>query len=223
MSLINNAIDHTLLRPDARTEDIHNLCAEAVKYQFAAVCVLPIWVQYAAKLLQNTKVKICSVAGFPLGANTPDSKLFEATKLAQQGATEIDVVMNLCMFKSGEYKFVEEEIRSIVITLPNTLIKVIIETCLLNDEEKILACHLTKNSGAHFVKTSTGFSKSGATAKDIALMRKAVGLDMGVKASGGISNYSIAMEMIHAGATRIGTSSGVAIIENQLLDFKNKS
>lgn len=213
MKLLNSLIDHTLLKPDASIEEIAKLCQEAVQYDFASVCILPYWVKFAAIALQSTPVKVCSVVGFPLGVNTIETKIFEAQQLIQMGAVELDMVLNIAALKSGDDRTVEKEIREIVKTAGNSTVKVILETCLLTDEEKIRACEIAKNSGAAFVKTSTGFSKHGATVEDVILMRKTVGPLMGVKASGGIRDYETALKMVEAGATRIGTSSGVILCE----------
>lgn len=213
MKLLNSLIDHTLLKPDASIEEIAKLCQEAVQYDFASVCILPYWVKFAVIALQSTPVKVCSVVGFPLGVNTIETKIFEAQQLIQMGAMELDMVLNIAALKSGDDRTVEKEIREIVKTAGNSAVKVILETCLLSDEEKIRACEIAKNSGAAFVKTSTGFSKHGATVEDVILMRKTVGPLMGVKASGGIRDYETALKMVEAGATRIGTSSGVILCE----------
>lgn len=216
MHSINLYIDHTLLKPDATREAIKKLCTEAAIYGFAAVCILPIWVKYAAEILAGTPVKICSVAGFPLGSNTTETKVFEAAQLVSLGAHEVDMVINIGALKSGDNHLIQDEIRAIVACTEPAIVKVIIETCQLTDDEKVTACRLAKEAGAHFVKTSTGFSTSGATLRDVALMRKTVGEHMGVKASGGIRDYATAAAMIEAGATRLGTSSGVTIANFQI-------
>lgn len=206
-------IDHTLLKADATKAEIDKIIDEAKKYNFASVCLNPHWVPYAAEKLNNTEVKVCTVIGFPLGATTTDTKVFEAKNAVENGATEIDLVINLGELKNGNFSKVKEEIEAIVLAAgENILTKVIIETALLTDEEKVKACQLAKEAGAHFVKTSTGFSTGGATVQDIVLMRKTVGEEMGVKASGGIRDRETALKMIQAGATRIGASAGVAII-----------
>lgn len=206
-------IDHTLLKADATKAEIDKIIDEAKKYNFASVCLNPHWVPYAAEKLKNTEVKVCTVIGFPLGATTTDTKVFEAKNAVENGATEIDLVINLGELKNGNFSKVKEEIEAIVLAAgENILTKVIIETALLTDEEKVKACQLAKEAGAHFVKTSTGFSTGGATVQDIVLMRKTVGEEMGVKASGGIRDRETALKMIQAGATRIGASAGVAII-----------
>lgn len=206
-------IDHTLLKADATRDQIEKLCAEAKKYVFASVCVNPTWVKYSAELLAGTEVKVCTVIGFPLGASTSAVKAFETKDAIANGAGEIDMVINIGALKNGEYDVVRDDIKAVVDAANGTLVKVIIETCLLTDEEKVKACELSVEAGADFVKTSTGFSTGGATAEDIALMRKTVGPDLGVKASGGVRNLEDMKTMIENGATRIGASSGVAIME----------
>jgi len=212
---LNKYIDHTLLKPDASQEQIETLIEEAKKYDFASVCVNPTWVSFAAQALKATDVKVCTVIGFPLGANTPELKAFETSDAIQNGANEIDMVMNIGALKSRNFDLVERDIRAVVEAAKGTLVKVIIETCLLTDDEKVKACQIAQKAGADFVKTSTGFSTGGATVEDVALMRKTVGPDMGVKASGGARSYEDALAFIKAGATRIGTSSGVAIMKGQ--------
>ncbi len=206
-------IDHTILKASATEEMIEALCQEAIKYNFASVCINPVFVKLAAKKLSHSNVKVCTVIGFPLGANSPETKAFEATKAVEDGAHEIDMVINVGMLKSGNLKYVEDEISGVVKASKGALVKVIIETCFLTDEEKVTACNLAKNAGANFVKTSTGFGTGGATAADVALMRKTVGASMGVKASGGIRSLSETLAVIEAGANRIGTSSGLSIID----------
>lgn len=206
-------IDHTLLRPDATVEDLKRLCEEAKRYRFAAVCVNPTNVKLCVNMLKDTAIPVATVIGFPLGANTTKVKVIEAKQALEDGAVEFDMVINIGMLKSGEYDFVLEEVHKVVEAASKHLVKVIIETALLNDEEKIRACEIAKGAGADFVKTSTGFSKGGATEYDVRLMRKTVGNSMGVKASGGIRTFEDAMKMIKAGANRIGTSSGVKIVE----------
>lgn len=207
-------IDHTLLKPDATREQVTHLCAEAKKYLFASVCVNPCFVSQCSKLLRDTPVKVCTVVGFPLGATSPASKAFEAHQALRDGAREIDMVINVGMLKSGDYDFVENDIFGVVLTAKRygALVKVILETALLTDEEKIKACLLSKKAGADFVKTSTGFAKGGATAGDIALMRKVVGTAMGVKASGGVRTREEALAMVASGADRIGASASVKIV-----------
>lgn len=208
-------IDHTLLKPDATPDQIAQLCFEARKYNFASVCVNPAWVPLCAELLKGTSAKVCTVIGFPLGATAPEVKAFEATNAINQGATEIDMVINIGALKARDLDLVAKDIRGVVVAAHsrNVLVKVIIETALLTDEEKVIACLLSKEAGADFVKTSTGFSGGGATVNDIALMRRVVGPEMGVKASGGVRTYEDAESMIKAGATRIGASAGVKIIQ----------
>jgi deoxyribose-phosphate aldolase len=206
-------IDHTLLKPEATREELDRLCAEAAEHGFYTVCVNSNWVEYCARKLRNTPVKICSVVGFPLGAMDSRSKGFETRGAIENGAHEIDMVMNIGALKSGRHREVEEDIRWVRRACrPTTVLKVILECALLTDAEKVLACQLAKNAGADFVKTSTGFSKSGATVEDVALMRRTVGPTLGVKAAGGIRSYEIARAMIQAGATRVGASSSVAIV-----------
>ena len=215
---LNKYIDHTLLKPDASQEQIETLIEEAKKYDFASVCVNPTWVNFAAQALKATDVKVCTVIGFPLGANTPELKAFETSDAIQNGANEVDMVINIGALKSRNFDLVERDIRAVVEAAKGTLVKVIIETCLLTDDEKVKACQIAQKAGADFVKTSTGFSTGGATVADVALMRKTVGPDMGVKASGGARSYEDALAFIEAGATRIGASSGVAIMEGDVAD-----
>ena len=207
-------IDHTLLKPDATRFEIEQLCAEALRYGFASVCVNPSYVQTAARFLSGSPVKICTVIGFPLGATSTAAKVHEAIQAFNDGAREADMVMNIGMLKSGEHNFVRNDIAAVVEAgrTRNAVIKVILETCLLTDEEKISACSLAREAGADFVKTSTGFSKGGAAVQDIALMRKTVGAAMGVKASGGIRTQEQALAMIAAGATRIGATASILIV-----------
>ena len=211
---INKLIDHTALKPNTNKESILKLIAEAKTYDFASVCVNPCWVALAHQELKNTDVKVCTVIGFPLGANTTEVKVFETKDAIEKGAQEIDMVINIAMLKDKEYDYVENEIHQIVEAAKDKdIVKVIIETCLLTDEEKIKACELSQKAGADFVKTSTGFSTGGATVHDIALMRKTVGAEMGVKASGGVHTYEEALAMVEAGATRIGASAGVKLLK----------
>lgn len=205
-------IDHTLLKPEATCDQIEQICAEAKQYVFASVCVNPTWVKASAELLAGTDVKVCTVIGFPLGANTSAVKAFETKDAIANGAGEIDMVINIGALKAGEFDLVRDDIKAVVDAANGTLVKVIIEACLLTDEEKVKACELSVAAGADFVKTSTGFSTGGATAADIALMRKTVGPDLGVKASGGVRSLEDMKRMIENGATRIGASSGVAIM-----------
>ncbi|MCK6077013.1 deoxyribose-phosphate aldolase [Paenibacillus silvae] len=206
-------IDHTLLRADATRNEITKLTEEAKQYQFASVCVNPGWVSYAAEQLQGTGVDICTVIGFPLGASTTETKAFETKDAIAKGATEVDMVINISALKDGNDDYVEQDIRAVVDAAAGTLVKVIIETCLLTDDEKVRACQAAVRAGADFVKTSTGFSTGGATPEDIALMRRTVGPDVGVKASGGVRSLEDMQKMIEAGASRIGASSGVKIMQ----------
>jgi deoxyribose-phosphate aldolase len=208
-------IDHTLLKPDATPDQIAQLCFEARKHGFASVCVNPSWVELCAQLLKGAQPKVCTVIGFPLGASTPEVKAFETQQALDNGATEIDMVINIGALKARDLHLVARDIRGVVMTAHAraALVKVILETSLLTDEEKTLGCLLSKEAGADFVKTSTGFSTGGATVADITLMRRAVGPDVGVKASGGVRTYEDAESMIQAGATRIGASAGVKIIQ----------
>ena len=205
-------IDHTLLKPEATPAQIEKLCAEAAEYHFASVCVNPVYIPLAARLLKGTGVKVCCVVGFPLGAIAPEQKAAEAASCAAMGAEELDMVIHVGAAKAGDWALVQRDIEDVVKAAAGHTVKVIIETCLLTDEEKVKACEAAKAAGAHFVKTSTGFSTGGATTHDIALMRKTVGPEMGVKASGGIRDYATAMAMIEAGANRIGASAGIAIV-----------
>ncbi|HWL22993.1 MAG TPA: deoxyribose-phosphate aldolase [Ureibacillus sp.] len=205
-------IDHTLLKADATQSQIEKLCEEALTFKFASVCVNPSYVKLCAEKLVNSEVKVCTVIGFPLGATTSQVKAFETKDAIQNGATEIDMVINIGALKNKQYDVVLNDIKEVVTAANGTLVKVIIETCLLTDEEKVKACELSVEAGADFVKTSTGFSTGGATAEDVALMRKTVGPSIGVKASGGVRNLEDMKKMIESGATRIGASSGVAIM-----------
>lgn len=206
-------IDHTLLKPDAKQSQIDQLCQEAIQYHFCSVCIQPYWVSYCAKKLRGTGVKVCTVVGFPLGANDSRSKAYETRQAIEDGAHEIDMVINIGALKSGNIKMVEDDLRAIKRACRQTTItKAIIETFLLTDDEKVIACQLAKKVGYDFVKTSTGFAGGGATVHDVALMRRTVGPKMGIKAAGGIHNFEEAKAMIAAGATRIGTSSGVKIV-----------
>ena len=209
---LSKYIDHTLLKPQATEKDILKLIEEAKSYDFASVCVNPSWVKLAHKNLKNTDVKVCTVVGFPLGATSTASKVYETKVAIEDGADEIDMVISVGQLKSGNDEYVKEEIKKIVEASKHKLVKVIIETCLLTEEEKVKACTLAKEAGADYVKTSTGFSTGGAKPEDIKLMRETVGKDMGVKASGGI-HYKEEMEaMIENGATRIGASCGVQLV-----------
>ena len=208
-------VDHTLLKPEASDEDIRKLCAEAAEYRFASVCVNPSWVRAAACNLRGTGVPVCTVVGFPLGATLPDVKAYEARRAIQDGAQEVDMVINIGALKSGDDFLVEHDIQSVAEATHEygVLLKVIIEAALLSDEEKVRACLAAKRAGADFVKTSTGFSKGGATVADIALMRRTVGAEMGVKAAGGVKGIADARALVEAGATRIGASVGVKIAQ----------
>ncbi len=207
-------IDHTLLKPEATPDAVVQVCREAVAYHFAAVCVNPVFVPLVAKELAGSDVAVCSVVGFPLGATSTASKVCETELAVAKGATEIDMVIPVGLLKAGKTIEVREDIAAVAAAChgQGAILKVILETALLTDDEKVTACKLCQEAGADFVKTSTGFSTGGATAADIALMRKTVGPDMGVKAAGGIHNYAEAMAMIEAGATRIGASKGIAIV-----------
>ncbi len=206
-------IDHTLLKPTAEKKDVVELCRQAKENSFASVCVNPWFVKLAAQELKGTDVKVCTVVGFPLGANATETKAFEARKAVEDGAEEVDMVINIGALKSGDHEYVKNDIAAVVNASGDALVKVIIETCFLTDEEKVAACKLAKEAGAGFVKTSTGFGTGGATVEDVALMRKTVGDTVGVKASGGVRSLKDALAVIEAGANRIGTSSGVKIIE----------
>ena len=210
-------IDHTLLKPDATPDQIAQLCYEARTYGFASVCVNPTHVKLCSDLLKGTDVKVCTVIGFPLGASAPDVKAFETETALRDGATEIDMVINIGALKGRDYTLAAGDIAGVVklAHAAGALVKVIIETALLTDEEKVTACLLAKEAGADYVKTSTGFSGGGATVADVALMRRVVGPEMGVKASGGVKDYADARSMVEAGATRIGASAGVKIVAGE--------
>jgi len=210
---VASMIDHTLLKPDATRQEIEKLCAEAAQFHFATVCVNPTWVALSSKLLRGSGVGVCSVVGFPLGATTADVKHYETRRAIFDGASEIDMVINIGALKSGDLHVVERDIAAVVgpCREANVVSKVIIEVALLNDDEKIAACTLSKTVGADFVKTSTGFASGGATAADVALMRRVVGADMGVKAAGGVRDYEGLKAMVAAGATR--ASAGVKIVQ----------
>ncbi|MSN97681.1 deoxyribose-phosphate aldolase [Bacillus paralicheniformis] len=216
---IARMIDHTLLKPDAVTSEIEALCKEAQEYGFASVCVNPCWVKLCAELLKDSEVKVCTVIGFPLGAASPETKAFETKQAIADGSGEVDMVINIGALKDRGTGTVEHDIRAVTdAAAGKALVKVIIETSLLTDEEKRLACELAVKAGADFVKTSTGFSGGGATVQDIKLMREAVGPDIGVKASGGVRDKESALAMIEAGATRIGASAGVSIVKGLTAD-----
>lgn len=208
----NKLIDHTLLKPDASLEAIKKLCQEAKEYDFMSVCVNPAFVNLCKRELKGSDVKVCTVIGFPLGATLPQAKALEAREAVFEGADEIDMVINVTMLKAGKDDFIYDEIAKVRRSCEGKILKVIIETCLLTDEEKVRACLLSKKAGADFVKTSTGFSTGGATVHDVKLMRETVGPEMGVKASGGVRTHEDLLAMVEAGANRIGTSAGPKII-----------
>ncbi|NEZ46383.1 deoxyribose-phosphate aldolase [Clostridium niameyense] len=208
-------IDHTILKPEASQEVVERICKEAIENKFASVCINPCNVPLVAKLLEGSSVKVCTVIGFPLGATTSNVKAFETKEAIENGAEEVDMVINIGKLKDKDYDYVKKDIEAVVNAAgEKALTKVIIETCLLTDEEKVKVCEIAKKAGADFVKTSTGFSKSGAKASDIKIMRETVGKDMGVKASGGIHSYEEALDMINSGASRIGASASISICEN---------
>ncbi|MCE5236185.1 MAG: deoxyribose-phosphate aldolase [Clostridiaceae bacterium] len=210
---LNRTIDHTLLKPDATREQVKKLCEEAKQYRFASVCVNSCHIALVAELLKGSGVAACCVVGFPLGASLASVKAFETKAAIEAGASEIDTVINVGAAKENDWAFVERDIRAVVeAAVGKALVKVILETCLLTDEEKIEACLCAKRAGADFVKTSTGFSTGGATEADVKLMRRTVGPEMGVKASGGVRTREDALRMLEAGATRLGTSAGVKLM-----------
>lgn len=211
---IASYIDNTLLKQDATPEQIRKICAESIEFGCASVCCNPSYVPLVSECLKESSVKVCTVIGFPLGMNDSKVKAFEAALAAEQGADELDMVINVGRLKAGELDYVKNDIKAVVDAANGKLVKVIIECCLLTDEEKVTACKLAKEAGADFVKTSTGFSTGGATAADVALMRKIVGPEMGVKAAGGVRDYASAKMMLEAGANRIGASSGKKIVES---------
>ncbi len=208
-------IDHTILKPEATPDEVRKICREALEYHFASVCVNPIYVPLVAQELRGSDVLVCTVVGFPLGATSTAAKVCETELTLAQGAQEVDMVLSIGMLKAGQNDAVKSDIAALaaVCHAQGAILKVILETALLTDEEKIRACELSKAAGADFVKTSTGFSKSGATAEDIALMRKTVGPELGVKASGGVRTYAQTIAMIEAGASRIGASASISIVE----------
>lgn len=209
-------IDHTILKANATEKEVLTVCAEAREHNFFSVCVNPYYVKTVAEALKGSEVKVCSVIGFPLGQNTTELKALEAKKAVEDGAHEIDMVINVPALKDGKEAFVYEDIKAVVEAISGkAILKVILETCLLSDEEKIKACELSKKAGAHFVKTSTGFSTGGATVEDVRLMKKTVGYELEVKASGAVRDRATALKMIEAGATRIGASSSVSIVTDQ--------
>lgn len=209
----NRLIDHTLLSADATADQIRKLCEEAKEYHFASVCVNASYVPLCKSILDGTDSKVCTVVGFPLGATSTKAKVEETKEALKDGADEIDMVINIGRLKDHDDEYVQNEIHALKEACGNHILKVIIETCLLTEEEKVRACVLSKNAGADFVKTSTGFSKGGATREDIALMRKTVGPDMGVKASGGVKTKQDMIDMVNNGATRIGTSHGIDLVK----------
>ena len=212
MKELSKYIDHTLLKADAKDDEVIKLCKEAKEYGFFSVCINPSFIELAKKELEKSDVKVCTVIGFPLGATTTETKEFETKDAINKGAHEIDMVINISRLKAKDYEYTLKDIKAVVNAAKDkALVKVIIETCLLTDEEKVKACEIAKEAGADFVKTSTGFSTGGATKEDIALMRKTVGETMGVKASGGVRTYEDAALMIENGASRIGASSSIAI------------
>lgn len=214
MNNISSMIDHTILKADATREMVKTLCEEAIEYKFAAVCVNPYHVEYCSELLKNSDVKVATVIGFPLGANTKETKAFETIDSINKGADEVDMVINIGALKDKNYDLVKEDIESVVKAANgNAIVKVIIETSLLTEEEKAKACELSLEAKADFVKTSTGFSTGGATVEDVKLMKSIVGNNMEIKASGGVRDLDTAKSMIEAGATRLGTSSGIKIVK----------
>lgn len=214
-SYLAKTIDHTLLKPEATLDQIKQLAETAKQHGFFSVCIQPYYVPFAAQWLKGTEVKVCTVIGFPLGANTTAVKAFETKKAVSDGADEIDMVINIGALKAKEHSVVEEDIREVVLAAAGKTVKVILETALLTSEEITIASKLSQKAGAHFVKTSTGFSTRGASLEDIALMKNAITSPMQIKASGGIKDFETAKKMLDAGATRLGTSSGVAIIEGK--------
>jgi deoxyribose-phosphate aldolase len=212
---IASFIDHTLLKPEATKKDIRILCEEALEHQFFAVCVNSSMISVCREILKTTKVKIASVVGFPLGACESSVKSYETTRAFNLGANEVDMVLNIGALKAGEFDFVQKEILAVVRAAEGNIVKVILETSMLTSDEKIKACELSVDAGAHFVKTSTGFGGGGATLADIQLMKKTVGIKAAIKASGGIKNLEFALSLIDAGATRLGTSSGVLLVNGQ--------
>lgn len=211
---LSKYIDHTILKPEATSEQVKKVCSEAKQYNFASVCINPYYAKLVSSELKGTEVKTCVVIGFPLGANTKEVKAFEALDAVANGAQEVDMVINIAALKDKNYDVVGNDIKAVVDSVKGkALLKVIIECCLLTKEEKVMACKLSLKAGADFVKTSTGFSTSGAKAEDVKLMRETVGANVGVKAAGGIRDYKTTMEMINAGANRIGASAGIAIVK----------
>lgn len=217
--LSTKLFDHTILKADATRKDVKRVCDEAMAYSFCSVCVNSYYVPYVANLLHGSDVKICSVVGFPLGAMSTRAKALEAKIAVMDGADEIDMVINIGALKDRDYSVVLEDIKAVKEACEDKTLKVIIETCLLNDVEKVKACELAKEAGADFVKTSTGFSTGGAKVEDVKLMRATVGSDMGVKASGGIHDNEFAKELVDAGANRLGTSATIQIVESAFYDM----
>ncbi len=213
--ILNKLIDHTVLKPETQRKQIETLCEEAKAHDFASVCVNPTWISLCAQLLKGTDVKVCTVIGFPLGATLKEVKAFETKAAIEAGATEIDMVINVGAAKDQNFDLVYEDIKAVVDAANGVLVKVIIETCLLTDEEKVKACEAAVKAGASFVKTSTGFSTGGATVEDVRLMRQTVGETVGVKASGGVRTSEDLNAMVEAGANRIGTSGGVALVQGK--------
>ena len=211
----NKLIDHTLLKANASKNDITKLCDEAMQYDFASVCVNPVWVSYCAEYLKESDVRVCTVIGFPLGANTSKVKAYEAKMAIEEGADEVDMVINIGALKAGDMDTVYQDIQAVVDASQGHCVKVIIETCLLTDEEKVLACQQAMKAKATFVKTSTGFSTGGATVRDVALMKQTVGDHCEVKASGGVKTFEDMEAMVNAGASRIGTSSGISLMNHE--------
>lgn len=216
MMKIAGLIDHTALKPNTTKEQIKTLCNEAIEYGFASVCVNPCYVKLCSEILKDTPIKVCTVIGFPLGATTTATKVAEASEAVHNGATEVDMVINVGAVKSGDFEFVKSDIEAVVQAVKGkALVKVILETCLLTQDEKINCCNICKDAGANFVKTSTGFSTGGATVEDIKLIRSIVKPNLGVKASGGIRDYKTALAMVDAGASRIGASASIAIVREE--------
>jgi len=213
---LHQLIDHTILKPEATEAQVKQICEEAMEYSFASVCISPLWVDYAKKLLKKSTVKVCTVIGFPHGTNTTQTKAFETKEAIANGADEVDMVISIGKLKDKDYDYVLNDIKAVVEAAKGeALVKVIIETCLLTEDEKIKACELSKEAGADFVKTSTGFAGGGANTADVGLMRKTVGPNMGVKASGGIGSQADAKAMVLAGATRLGTSRSISIVRGE--------
>lgn len=212
---VNKYIDHTVLKPETTKAQILTLCEEAKKFDFASVCVNPTWISLCASKLKDTNVKVCTVIGFPLGATLKEVKAYETKLAIENGATEVDMVINIGAAKDQNWELVYEDIKAVVDAANGVLVKVIIETCLLTDDEKVKACEMAVKAGADFVKTSTGFSTGGATASDVALMRQTVGESVGVKASGGVRTAEDMKIMVEAGANRIGTSGGVSLVQGK--------